>query len=184
MDRFHVASLTLKIIAIYIIIVLLSNIPAYLWILDTGSFEADSGISQMRHRVLILFPLVLLLLVSGALFALNRTFSWLLIDNDDSDPIEESDEFTVKQAVAFSVVGLIIFAGAVPGFLSALLSVLLAGGRIRASIFSEKWPELLSGLLQSGLGIALFFGARALSDMWQRFTSSTRPIARNDASDE
>jgi len=184
MDKFSVASVTLKIIAIYVIILLLTNISTVVWILNTDAFDSSTGISLTHHRILIMLPFLLLLIVVGALFALNRSISWLLIDSDDADPPGIDDTTHPNQIVAFSVVGLFVIALALPEFLSSLFSILLAGGRIRGVLFSDRWPEILTEVLQLIVGIFLFLGARPLSEWWGRFIASTRPLRSKDGSDE
>lgn len=184
MDKFHVASVTLKIVAIYVIIVLLTNISTVAWTLNTDAFHSTTGISLIHHRILILAPFVLLLLIAGALFAFNRSLSWFLIESDDTESPETDETIYPNQVVAFSVVGLLVAAISLPEFLSSLLSILLAASRIRGTLFLERWPTLLAEFLQVFVGIILFLGARQISELWGRLASATRPLGPGDAPDE
>jgi hypothetical protein len=178
MNKHEIACLALKIVAIYALVLLFSQIPVTVWLLNSDQFEEASGASGSARYVSTLFPLIILSVIVLLLLGLNRTIAWLLVDNDKYAPDEPAINRVPKQTIAFAIIGIYLIATTLPALISMLLSLLFAGQGFRAPTWETSWPELLSQVLTVGLGLTLFFRGGSVTHYWERLQVLSRPMKK------
>lgn len=92
--------------------------------------------------------------------------------------------FEQVQTLAFAVIGILIFAEALPQLLNTIYSFSIS---LRHLVNEEAYPAgmkvmdwhtlwvAIGTLLKIGLGLWLFFGARGFSNLWRSFRMFERP---------
>jgi hypothetical protein len=176
MNKHEIACLTLKIVGVYALVLLFGLIPMTVWVFSADHFEEIPGASGSARYVSVLLPLILLAAIVLLLFGLNRTFAWLLVDNDDNTSDKSSFNQISKQAIAFAIIGIYLIATTLPDLITLLLKLLFAGHMFRAPTWGASWPELMSQFLTIGLGLALFLGGGSVTSFWERLQVLSRPM--------
>jgi len=123
----------------------------------------DGGLSAAEAAVRIgtsALPCVLLLGLGAALIVSSRRLASLMFGDDEA--AFRSISGRDAQAIAFSVVGLV-------------LTMRALNPEYRAPIQGTLWTNLVRMVLQLGVGIALFFGARGLSNLWHGLRTAGHP---------
>jgi hypothetical protein len=160
-DRHDLATVALRLVAIYLLVQGLELVPMLAMFLYTGmSFPAPGSFY---------------LIISGGIYigggVLLMVFAplggRLLLPPGKS--IESRPTGSDLQAVAFSVVGVVLAARAVGG-----ITIVYVGGQGAWQIYGkEGWLAYLGPMVQLALGIALFLGARSLSAFWHKLRSTS-----------
>ena len=179
MNKHEIACLALKIVAIYALVLLFSQIPVAVWMFNADHFEQIPGDSASARYISMLFPLLLLSVIVLLLLGLNRTFAWLLVDNDDDASDESALDRVPKQTIAYAVIGIYLIVTTLPGMFALLFELLFAGQGFRAPTWGANWPELLSQLLTIGLGLTLFFRGGSVTYYWERLQVLSRPMKKD-----
>jgi len=163
--RSDAGALALRLMGIVVWIWALDLVPGVLDELRRGDWENPALYTGYVTAWLALAALGTLLLVSA------RGISRSLLRVPPTDT--EDARMASMQAIAFSIVGLWIFAAALPVLVihvAAASSAYVEGLQgLRSAFDRPHWPnEAWVALVQVVLGAGLFFGSRGLSSLWFR----------------
>jgi hypothetical protein len=159
-DRLDLAIVALRLVAIYLLIRGLEYIPILSMFLMTGG-------PQIYEAFFLLMPggiyiacgtLVMIFAPLGGRWLLPRVRS-----------AQNRSTRGDLQAIAFSVVGVVLAARA----LEAITTIYVGGLSARQIYGTQGWLAYLDPLLQLAIGIALFFGAPGLSRFWCKLRSTS-----------
>ena len=172
MNRSDIATLGLKLVGVYAIVLALSHTEAIgLAISAVGSGRME-GVAPLPWAFGALIPFVLLL-VSGLLLVLcAEQIGRIIVGNQETQPVDTALSSADVQALAFSVVGVGIACLALPRLGRIVVNAGLlhgstgqaAGARFR----TRAWAQAIGPAIQLLVGTALFFGGRNLSRIWQK----------------
>lgn len=182
MTQKQIASLSLKLLGIYSIIeaipLLRELSQVFAW--RGSKIEMESG---PIHTDLLLIGIMtsvgLLLLIGCCLIIFSKSLTKRMITEEEI--INGTTELTAKniQAIAFSVVGLVMIVIAIPHLvqLAANLQALKSAGAesVKESIQIGTWVYSIGMAVQFIIGILLFLGGRGLSSIWF-FIQKMRPM--------
>ena len=182
MTQNQIASLSLKLLGIYSIIeaipILRELSQVFAW--RGSKIEMEGG---PLHTDLLLIGIMtsvgLLLLIGICLLFFSKTLAKRMITEEER--INEATELTARniQAIAFSVVGLVLIVIAIPDLvqLAANLQVLKSAGAesVKESIQIGTWVYSIGIAVQFIIGILLFLVGRGLSSIWF-FIQKMRPM--------
>ncbi len=179
-----IASLGFKLLGIFVIVQavpLLQDIGIFL-----GSIESLAS-TNVNIAVLIIsaiLPVGLLIGIGCGLLIFSSKLASRLITPDTEGPRDPSADSEDIQAVAFSVIGVLVFVLAVPKLFQIganYYGIKQMGQYARAELFWRgTWVHVIGLLVQLLIGLGLFLGARGLSNFWQRL-QTTRPMRGRDS---
>jgi len=174
MTKREVASLAFTIAGIYALIQAIPMVPSLVsWFgMMRGIAESTESAKTGQWAlvtVAMMLPLAGLLLVGYLFIAHGGKFAARMFPDEDTAPGTKASVGGL-QAVAFSVVGVLVVAMALPRLLNAVgfLANVYARTPPPERIPWTPWTGLLAGVVQLGLGVGLFFGGRGLANYWQR----------------
>jgi hypothetical protein len=168
-----IASLALKIVGIYSIIQFIEQIRALVHAIGFSFAEPP-----IRPTMIIGASIssALLLGLSILLLAFSNRLARKLFPEDD--PIENLhfDDLKNLQSIAFSIVGVVIFAVAIPKIfqISATIYALQKSGYeipVAERISKETFAFGVATIIQLIIGLLLFLGGPSLSNLWQKFVN-------------
>ncbi len=174
MTKHEWASFALKLLGLYTVI---ESLPLLQPLTELTALPAGTAKASVLHGWMLagfgLFLLfVLMVLVGLLLFRYSRELAPHLVGQDH--PLHESSTLTGRdvQAIGFSIVGVLIFLRALPGFYHAVWRWLdMITSRVAEPYRSAPrvlWPDFLPAALQLALALVLFFQARGLANFWHR----------------
>jgi hypothetical protein len=187
MNNIQIASLAFKLAGIFSIsqaIPLLRQISEVIALKNSPFFDSSFGQAFPGNYIFtgIIASISLLILFGFILLFFSNTFSRKMFPQGSSPSTPET-EITAKniQAVAFSVVGVILIVIAIPKLvqIGANIQALANAGDgdpVR-SISIGTWAYSIGLTVQMFIGILLFLGARGLSTLWY-FSQKIRPMSK------
>jgi hypothetical protein len=175
MSKQELASLALKIIAVYALVLLIGQLPMVVWGLRGGMMELGAEAFGLKLHGATVVPLLILAVIVVLLFGLNRTLAGFLADVDENAG-DGSEDGSLKQAMAFAVVGVYLVFSTLPELAATALNLLFAGDMMRASMWTMRWPDLLAEALTVALGVVLFLGGGSVTGFWKRLQAASRPL--------
>ena len=173
MTTHKIASLALKIVGIYSIIQFIEQIRALV-----HAFGLSFAEPPIRSTMIMGASIssVLLFGLSIILLAFSNGLARKLFPEDD--PIENLhfDDFKNLQSIAFSMVGVVLLAVAIPKIfqISAIIFALQKPGYeipVAERISKETFAFGVATLIQLLLGLLLFFRGPSLSNFWQKLAN-------------
>ena len=172
MSKREIAILACKIISIYTLIKAISTYPllynSFIFWFHNQNQEQISIIKFIVFLIAQFAPLVVLLLFTIALWFFAERISLRMIKGADSSSIELN-----VQSIAFSIVGLIIVAQAIPDLGRVFFSLLykaklysdISPG-VRQDIWSaDAWGHMASATLRIAIGLWLLLGSYSFARM-------------------
>ncbi len=182
MTQNQIASLSLKVLGIYSII---ESIPllrelsqVFAW--RSSQIEMENGTFNANLLLIgIITSVGLLALIGSCLIIFSKFFAKRMIHEEEE--INAHTELSAKniQAVAFSIVGLVMIVIAIPHLvqLAANLQALKSAGSgsVRKDISIGTWAFSISVAVQFIIGVLLFWGGKGLSSIWYAI-QKTRPM--------
>ena len=180
MTKRSIASLAIKLMAVYVLILSAPSILSLGAVL--GPLGADSSLWVLFSAI------VSLIIFLGAFIWLIRRADWFaqkIVPDDEST--EAIDKLTLSevQAIAFSCIGLLVLSQTLPAlgqqisYIGALKYAADPG--VKVPIFASSLSKILSTVLQLAIGAYLFLSPRGLVELWSRL-QKTRPMKAGDAS--
>jgi len=174
MNTRSVASLSLKLLGIYAIILALPHTQILLFFTQSFHGRETSPLMIVGY----LAPFLLLIATGATLICFSAKLSRLLVSTSDSKSEPETSTSDI-QAIAFSIAGVIIAAKAIPRITQIVTNISLLYNKGLESMaeraIAQAWASGLGLVVQLAIGLWLFFGARGLTHMWQRL-QETRPM--------
>jgi hypothetical protein len=161
----------LRILGIYCLIEAFVLMQGLYYVL-TMSEEFSKDIGKMIFASLL--PSIVLLCIGVLLIVFSRKLANII--TPISEVAQENTKYSLQdiQSILFSVVGVLIFALAIPRtftWISQLISLIMndsQGLRYGPKAIRETWISLILSIFQFSIGIGLFFGAKKLSLFWHR----------------
>jgi hypothetical protein len=160
-DRLDLAIVALRLMAIYLLIRGLEYIPLLSIFLMTGASP------QAYEAVFLLMPGGIYIASGTLLMIFAPLGGRLLLPRARST--QNRPTGSDLQAIAFSVVGVVLVTRAVGG-----ITLIYVGGQGARQIYgTEGWFAYLGPAIQLAIGIALFLGGRGLSRFWQKLRATS-----------
>jgi hypothetical protein len=160
-DRQDLTTVALRLVAIYLLIRGMEYVPLLGVLLMTGRTVGS-------YESFFMFMPSGLYLIGGILLMVFAPLAGRLL-LPRGRPINSHPTGSDLQAIAFSVVGVLLAARAMGDLIT-----LYAGGLHARQIYGgEGWLPYLAPGIQLAIGIALFLGARGLSRFWQKLRSTS-----------
>ena len=187
MNTLHVASLAFKIAGIFSItqaIPLLRQISEVLVLKNSLLFESNVGQAYPVNYIFIgIIASIFLLVVFGIVLILcSNTLSKKMF-GEHAHPCSPETEITAQniQSVAFSIVGVVLVAVALPKLVQIganIQALANAGDAVPTrSISAGTWAYSIGMGVQMFVGVVLFVGSRGLSSLWYLLQKS-RPMSK------
>jgi hypothetical protein len=118
----------------------------------------------LRYVAWLILPLGVLLVMAFAAYSASRAWTDAV---QATEPIPvDGGVLMLLQRVAFSIVGVVLVADALPALATNALTLMRPG-----TMLLDYVAGLSGSILQFTMGIALFFGSDGLSRLWTRFRS-------------
>ena len=171
----------LRLLGIYCFI---ESVPAFrdmFQIITLFIFEYDSIQHDTLGRIFPLFSAlygVILIIMGIYLIKSAPELARRMTPGESSDSLILKYESKDIQAVAFSIVGILVILLAVPalwfnlGQLFMWYSDDISDVRRDTQTIRTYWMRSIGPLLQMGLGLWLFFGSRGLSRLWHKLRTA------------
>ena len=181
MNKREIGSLAFKLAGIYALILATSLIHSIFYVI--GLFQGTSPYSEptiyARVALAIGLPLPFLLLVALGVFLIVKSdkLSGRMF-GESIERMEPSPSGREIQAIAFSVLGIFMFALALPKGMQVIINIFykLDDPSLRKQIRIGTWATAAGMTAQMILGIFLFFGGRALSRFWHNLRTARQPL--------
>jgi hypothetical protein len=177
MKNTHIASLSLKLLGIYSIIEAIPLLKVFTdYFLMQKTMTRFTGSEQASNATLIdvyifiagLVPFLILICLGVYLIKNSDIISdKLVIDNNEStiEPVSVKN----IQAIAFSIVGIVLIVIATPKLLQTGVSIYAKMNTNRAMMLRDVAPSII---VQVIVGSYLFYGSKGLSRLWESFQNS------------
>ena len=174
MTKREVASLALKILGIYAFIISVSVLQSMVLMIATYSAQYTDhpnrgpGLSSLATGSII--SLLLLIFLGCFLITASEKLSRLIFPKDVAEERVLSLASKDAQTIAFSIVGVLLLARAVPRLFGVIVQI---SHLCQESPFSRsiKWRAIESSVVlvvQFALGLYLFLGSKGLSGLWHK----------------
>jgi len=170
MTKREFASLVLKLLGVYAIIEalpLIQYVSMFLGMLGRPNGEWPVGAWPWMATTT---PFLLVGGVGVILIARSDSLAGWLVTDDSKMDMRSGLSAQDVQAIAFSVVGVLVLLQAVPRLIHviAAFSQIASDEKMKSSLLRSACVSLATLLIQVGLGVALFFGSRGLANIWTR----------------
>ena len=177
----QLATLVLRLLGIYCLIVFVSMVPLFSSVLFYARSSNDS--SGLAVIIIAVLFLVFWLGVGIALIVCSVPWGEKLTPKNMGEGNITAVSFEQIQMLAFAVAGVLIFSEALPQLLNSISSFFSSlhqvTGRNQPPAYTEfNWRSLLSAvgiLLKAALGLWLFFGARGFANLWRSLRTFGTP---------
>ena len=169
MPKKDIAVIAVRLLALYILVILLNSLPAYLGMIGTN-FRSD----PMGKAILLsgLVSLTLNFILVSVLWFYSASIADL-ITRDMSEPAQPSEEFALDrvQVVAVSLVGLLVLSSAIPALFEVIFSYLFPESNPKYTLsvigLDRRKPvipvvDLVKVAVKLGLGFWLLLGANGI----------------------
>ncbi len=173
----QLATLVLRLLRVYSLV---EAIP--LLVINTSSAVAigepvDSGNSNAALITWLILPPIFRIGIGIFLFVWAEALSDKLVPREVNDKSGSSISFEDVQALAFAVVGVLVFAGALPQSLRSVFDLVqtLTDHEV---YWASKWRSAtvaIGTILEAALGLALFFRARGFAGFWRSLKTFATP---------
>ena len=183
MTSTQIASLSLKLMGIFSIIQsvpFLKSLSEYFIYKDMNVFQPENSPPNYQFLLIgILSTIGLLLLLGTCLIIYSESLAKRITKDNEGKKI--STDLTAKdmQAVAFSVIGIVMIVIAIPQLVKIATNIQalkMAGDEYPGkSVTAGTWAYAIGLSVQVVIGLLLFFGSRGLSSLWY-FFQKTRPL--------
>lgn len=177
----QLATLVLRLMGIYCLIVFVPMVPLFSSVL----FYARSGNDGSGTAAIILAVLFLIFWLGIGILLIVRSVPWgeKLTPKNMGEGNITAVSFEQIQMLVFAVAGVLIFADALPQLLNSISSFFTSlnqvTGRSQYPANAEfNWHSLLAAigiLLKAALGLWLFFGARGFANLWRSLRTFGTP---------
>ena len=179
----QIASLSLKLMGIFTIIQavpILKDLSSYFMFKGSNFMEPDKLPPSYNYLLIgILSSICLLILLGACLIIYSDSLGKKIIKENNDTKI--STDLTAKdlQAIAFSVIGLVMIVFAIPHLvkIASNIQVLkLYGNEYPGkNVSAGTWAYAIGLSVQVIMGLLLFLGSRGLSSLWY-FFQKMRPM--------
>jgi hypothetical protein len=163
----ELAYLGLRLTAVYIFSLALMQLGQLINVI-LQTYEANMLISREVLFFYSLAPVILLTILSIIIwFKTNKIIKYLVPSENTTDD-EQMKGILLKQlqTLAFSVVGLILFARALPQFLQVFSEILLINNQLlQGPILYKSYLFIAQRILECVLGLVILLGAKGLSNI-------------------
>lgn len=165
MTKREIAGLTIKLMGVWLFIKSLTMVPFGIGNLitlhrsDVGSYAWTIVYMSLGWAVSIVLPLLIIVFsdkCAGLLIRDDRKIEW-------SGAIQKSDVL----AMAFAIVGLFLILTGIPNLILQLTQLQIRGHYSQSGGLSQA-AYLVAPVVQIGLGVWLFAGARGIAMFWER----------------
>ncbi len=137
------------------------------------------GVAFSIYIITLLLPPVLAVAFGSVLIAKSNLLArWGVSAEEEVE--EAGPAVTATQSLAFSVLGVVIFAFAIIGLVSVvslLMTTRTVGSRVQQAVFAFRayWPLLAGELVKLAIGAYLFIGVGIFSKFLHRIQESRMP---------
>ncbi|MCK4828119.1 hypothetical protein KA005_70975 [bacterium] len=167
----HIAKLALQIIGIYSIV---SAIPLISAFINSLGFPVEGPVARLTIMISSIIPFILLIATGCYLISKAKSISEIIISNEDKIDSNITIKSIDLQAIAFSIVGVILMVLTIPKLFQ--LGVNIYALQKTADKFGAE-PRLardtisfgVSLLIQFILGVLLFFSGNSIANLWHKF---------------
>ena len=188
MTKQEVGSLAFKLMGVYALVRAAEHlITAVMWVGSIASLAAmeedfQAGASEVWTGLLTALPFVILLALGLYLLARSNKLSARMFPDADGDVAVTASTRDV-QAIAFSIVGVLLFASALPQLAKIGVNLYYHWKfpEMKPDIVRGTWISLLTMCAKITLGVALFFGGRSLSNLWFRMRNFRQPLRAEES---
>ena len=172
MTKSDIFSLALKILGIYTLIIAISSLRMTFYMIFAYFNNHQSAPSMASIIVGSLLPLLLLLLLSYYLIDRSDKLGKLVFPNSQSEKVVVSISTAEVQAIAFSIIGVLVIVWAIPKLFQVVIQISFLKLHLK-DVFSPGMSQKLieysiDVLSRLALGIYLFFGSKGLVKIWHR----------------
>jgi hypothetical protein len=177
----QLATLVLRLMGIYCLIVFVPMVPLFSSVL----FYARSSQDGSGTAAIILAVLFLIFWPGIGIVLIVRSGPWgeKLTPKDIGEGTISAVTYEQIQILVFAAAGVLIFSDALPQLLNSVFSFFTSlnqvTGRNQPPSYAEfNWRSLLSAigtLLKAALGLWLFFGARGFANFWRSLRTFGTP---------
>ena len=182
MTRIQIASLSLKLIGIFSFI---QAIPILRELSIAFAFKENNFIMQDKtdqafNYLLfgVLTSIILLLILGTCLIIFSDKLAEKIMKGNSETLLTDISARDI-QSIAFSVVGVVLIVLAIPQIVQLGVNIQVlkqAGDDVPTrNVLAGTWAHAIGLIIQSVIGLLLFFGSRGLSSLWYSF-QSTRPM--------
>ena len=172
MTKSDIFSLALKILGIYAIIVAISTLRFSLSMIFAYVTNPQYSPSLVSIIAGSLLPLLLLLILSYYLIKRSDKLGKTIFPNSQSEKVLVSLSSVEIQAIAFSIIGVLVIVWALPKLFEIVTQ--LSYSKIhQGDVFSVRMGQKLieysvDVVIRLALGIYLFIGSKGLSTIWHK----------------
>jgi hypothetical protein len=177
----QLATLVLRLLGIYCLVVYVPIVPLFSGILFSARNASDnSGIATI---IIVVLFLVFWLGIGISLIACSVPWGEKLAPKDVGEAKTSAISFEQVQTLAFAVAGILIFAEALPQLLNSVSSFFISlnqvTGRNQYPPNDQfNWRSLLAAVgtfLKAALGLWMFFGAHGFANFWRSLRNFGTP---------
>ena len=180
----QIASLSLKLMGIFSIIQavpILKDLWSYFVFKDSSFFGSDNMPPNYNYLLIgTLTSICLLILIGACLIIYSDTLGKKIIKENNDTKISTDLTANDLQAIAFSVIGIVMIVMAIPHLVKIAANVQalkMAGDEYPGkSVSAGTWAYATGLSVQVIIGLLLFFGSRGLSSLWY-FFQKIRPLS-------
>ena len=159
MTKREIAALAVKCLAIYAIVLAISQLSFVV------SFtQGEWGLGRAFTLIIAFLPFVLLAMYGLILWLDADRLASRMAADDDGRTLATRASGAEIHAIAFSVVGLLVLTRAVPRLCMILISLVARGAETSwaASMTTHMWTQIGQFAVELALGLWLLFGAQGL----------------------
>lgn len=181
----QIASFSIKLLGI---ITLIYSIPFIRPVTDSffqrkmDIFQNEGMNSELFWYSFVSSSLILiaLLLIGTALISYSHVIASRLTNSEETE--NQLAEISI-QSIGFSVIGVYLFASALPQIIEPLSYYYFLGkagdARPAISVNFSLWASMIAHIVQALIGAALFLGSKGLSSVWY-FFQKARPMSKEN----
>ncbi|RXJ04536.1 hypothetical protein DS745_03900 [Anaerobacillus alkaliphilus] len=164
MNHSFIANLSLKILAVYTVILAIKNLPMFISNMQSILFMRNSGMDE--NSLLFLLggiPFLTLAFVGILLWVYAEKISSFILREHNFNELEAKEK--KLQITLFSVVGLLVLVQTLPQWFNLIPGLIFLTEKYRMSVATNEihtYTYLIGLLLQVSIGLYLFLGARGL----------------------
>jgi hypothetical protein len=179
----QLATLVLRLLGIYCLTQVIPAISISSSIAPIISSQDNLGITETTEVAVVILFLAFQIVIVILLIAKSVPWGEKLSPQDIGETNFTAVSFEQVQMFAFAVVGVLIFAGALPQLLNSISSIYISLHQITgkgqySGVTSYNLRTLLiciGTILKAALGLWMFFGARGFANLWRSLKNFGTP---------
>jgi len=182
MTKQEVGSLAFKLLGVYALVRAAEHLRTLvMWVHSIATLVGmeegfQAGASEVWASLFVVLPFAALVALGVFLLARSSRLSTRMFPDADGD-VAVTASIRDVQAIAFSVVGVLLFALALPQLAQIGVNLYYHWKfpEMNLKLLRGNWITLLTMCAKIILGTALFFGGRSLSNLWFRMRNFRQP---------